>query len=128
MALEKKQIRYIKDGDPRNTVGASKEALIAGSLFSGTTRIVELTVSAIPGFGFYVNDTPFPIRVMSHGDTDQYNIKEQIFKFDSNILALQPIYNIKCEAASLQRLINYNETFSNDQQFLMIDYTEEVNS
>lgn len=126
MTLKKRQIRYVLEGDARNSTGATRANLIGGTLFSSGTRIVELRVTAIPGFGFYVNDTPFPIRVLANGSTDKDADQMFYYDFPAEVLALQPIYSIKVEAASLKRLTDYNSQFS-PPYYLMIDYVEEVN-
>lgn len=126
MAYSKKQIRYLKEGDARNSSNASYETLVAGTLFNTSAHITELKVSAIPGFGFYVNNTPWPIRVLVNGrineDPDMFT-----YTFPANVLASQPIYNIKCEAESVKRLSDYNTAYPNDPHYLLIDYIEEVN-
>lgn len=127
MSLRKRQIRYIKEGDSRNSTGANRINLISGALFSGATRIVDLQISAIPGFGVYINETPFPIRVLSNGDIN--TVDKFMYKFPESILQMQPVYNIRCEAESLDRLQRYNQdsAFSGDPHYLLIDYVEEVN-
>lgn len=120
---KKKQIRYITDGDLRNSENATRNTLISGALFDSKTRIVELKITAIPGFGVFINDTPKPIRIFDEGAVDD----TPTYTFQNNVLALQPVYNIKCEAASIQRLIEYNRIADNQKKALIIDYVEEVN-
>lgn len=127
MTTKKKQIRYFSEGDSRNSVGATRANLIAGTLFGASTRIIELRVTAIPGFGFFVNDTPFPIRVLAYSGINQDDDRNFYYDIPSEVLALQPIYNIKCEASSLTRLGQYNTRFPDDTYPLLIDYVEEVN-
>lgn len=125
-----RQIRYIKEGDPRNSTGATRASLIGGSLFPASTRIVELSVGAMVGFGFFVNDTPTPLRVLRYGDptesSDAYS-RHETFNFPQSVLNMAPIYNIKCEAASIDRLNEWNNNNSNNEEWLFISYTEEVN-
>lgn len=125
-----KQIRYIKEGDPRNSEGATRANLIGGALFSASTKITQLNVGCMVGFGFFVNDTPTPIRILRNGDptesADVYAIYET-YTFPQDVLKMSPIYNIKCEAASIDRLNEWNHNNPNNEEWLFIDYTEEVN-
>lgn len=131
MAVQKqRQIRYVKDGDPRNSSGANRATLIGGALFSASTKIVSLSVGCMVGFGFFVNDTPRPIRILRNGDpreTEESYARHETYTFPENVIKLSPIYNIKCEAASIDRLNDWNQNNSNNEEWLIIDYVEEVN-
>lgn len=132
MVRKQRQMRYVKDGDPRNyPAGLTKEQLISGTCWDTNTRIVELSIQAVIGFGFYVNDTPTPLRILNYQyDPNSTNAKMQIasrkFTFPKSVLQMAPIYNIKMEAESMQRLINYNSTYGEaDEIWLFIDYINE---
>ena len=125
-----RQIRYIKEGDPRNSAGATRASLIGGSLFSASTRITELTIGSMIGFGFFINDTPSPIRILKHGDPtgkEQDYANHETYIFPQDVLNMAPIYNIKCEAASIDRLNEWNNNNPTHEEWLFISYTEEVN-
>ena len=131
MVVQKqRQIRYVKEGDPRNSPGATRASLIGGSLFNANTRITSLSIGSIVGFGFFVNDTPSPLRVLKNGDPTQdaesYGLHET-YTFPPSVLKMAPIYNIKCEAASIDRLNAWNNANTQNEEWLFINYTEEVN-
>ena len=135
MAIQKqRQIRYIKEGDLRNSPGANRATLIGGALFSASTKIVSLKAGCMVGFGFFINDTPSPIRILRNGNLYQTSQDEsasiyalhETYEFPSDVIKLSPIYNIKCEAASIDRLNEWNQNNS-QEEWLIIDYVEEVN-
>lgn len=128
MVRKKRQMRYVKDGDSRNfPAGLTKEQLIAGSRWGTDTRIVELTINALVGFGFYVNDTPTMIRILRPGDPTTAETESRKFTFPTSVLQMNPIYNIRMDAASMERLIQWNQTHVGNEIWLFIDYVNEEN-
>lgn len=130
LVQRQRQIRYIKEGDPRNSSGATRASLVGGSLFDVSAKIVSLSVGCMVGFGFFVNDTPRPIRILKNGDpTTDYKAyaQHETFEFPTDVLTMAPIYNIKCEAASIDRLNAWNNANPNNEEWLFINYVEEVN-
>lgn len=128
MVRKKKQMRYVKDGDARNyPADLTRDQLIAGTRWGTDTRIVELTINAMVGFGFYVNDTPTMIRILHPGDPTQNETESRKFTFPANVLQMNPIYNIKIDAASLARLIAWNQSHVGNEIWLFIDYVNEEN-
>ena len=128
MVTKHKQIRYSYEGDTAfNSDNTNFNTLVSGALFNASTRITKLKIAAIPGFGFYINDTPWPARVLLNGSMNDGNTAMFEYEFPDNILAIQPIYSIKCEAESVKRLSDYNQAYPRDAHYLLIDYWEEVN-
>lgn len=126
MALRQKQIRYIKDGDARNfPAGLTRNQLVGGTIWDSKTRIVSLTISALIGFGFYVNDTPTMIRILHPGNPIEQGSSSYTFTFPARVLNMSPIYNIKMDAASVDRLIAWNTGHPTEERWLFIDYVND---
>lgn len=120
MKTKQAQIRYIKDGDSRNyPEKLTAKDLISGSFLSGSTRIINLTITCIYGLKFYLNDTTTPIEILPQKFSTANSLSEELiaWKYDVNGM---PIYNIKIDGRSLQRFLGYNE---NGSDFLIIDYS-----
>lgn len=124
-----RQIRYFREGYPGNSEGATRANLIGGALFDGNTKIVSLQITALIGFGFFVNDTPSPIRILHNGDPVADYSTHCTFTFPEQIIQLAPIYNVKCEASSIDRVDAWNSQYGDSQpEWLIIDYVEEVDN
>lgn len=127
---EYKQIRYLYDttnSNSPNSPGATRANLIGGALFNDEEKIISCTISGMLGMGFFINDTPSPIRLLKNGDAVDDYANHCTFTFPQQVLNYVPIYNIKVEAASLDRLIAWNKTHPNAPEYLIIDYIVEAN-
>lgn len=144
----KKQIRYIADGDKRNyPENLTRDMLVGGDFLPKNTKITSLKISGIPGMGFYLNDTPNCIRLINR----VANANNETILVDPNsashlltlgtynspkdsknveiVLSHAVVYSIRFDAASVDRLIEYNNLSSivrsNAQKWLIIDYVTE---
>lgn len=148
---QKRQIRYLWDGYVGNyPQDITRAKLISGSWFKSINKITELKITAMMGFGFFVNDTPSPLRVLQNGDPvpledqtitvgsgqEKVTIKGYnticSFEYPTDMLKITPIYNVKCEASSIDKLIHWNQQQANnpnvaEYEWLVIDYVEEGN-
>lgn len=121
-------MRYVKDGDERNyPQSLTREQLISGVFLDQSTRIVSLEINALVGFGFYLNNTPTMIRILHPDSPSQSEVESRRIVIPQTVLAMNPIYNIKFDAASVDRLIAWNTSAAgNDNEvWLFIDYINE---
>lgn len=128
MIRKQRQLRYIKDGDVRNyPANLTRDQLVGGTIWNQNTRIVQLEINAMVGFGFYVNDTPTMIRILHKEDPTLDEIASRKFTFPTSVLQMNPVYNIKMDAASVDRLIAWNTAYPGNEVWLFVDYILEEN-
>lgn len=128
MVRVQRQFRYIKDGDARNyPTSLTRDQLISGAFLDQSTRITHLEINALVGFGFYLNNTPTMVRIMHPGDPSTNEVESRRIVIPDSVLAMNPVYNIKIDAASLDRLIRWNNSSAGNgnEIWLFIDYISE---
>lgn len=100
MAKIIKQFRYYEDGSANNYPQELTAAnMISGKLFfnreNGLTAMTQLSIQAIPGTQFYINNSVDPIII---GQTGLYEL---------NLENLSEISSLKFEKSSIENMSNY---------------------
>lgn len=139
MALKTSQIRYIKDGDPRNyPANLTAAMLTSGSFLDSATRITRLIVQGNFDLAFYLNDTITPIRIapsnLNTGDHQRWDSNDITLPLSSTgkvITDISPIYSLRFDAKALKHFLDVNEQRLSPsgqllENYLFINYTYET--
>lgn len=129
MAIKKGQMRYISDNfsskNYPNNLTASM--LTSGTMFENTIRIHDLKISGGFGLKFFLNDTPTPISIRRNQlHNNPIEFQEWELPTGAQEITNMPIYSLRFEPKSLQHFIDLNNTLTDSQQYLFIDYTYET--
>lgn len=135
MAVKHGQIRYIADNDDRNYPADLTAAhLTSGAMFDPSIRIKDLSISSgILGLKFYINNTPAPLSTRDSG-VSFLSAGEPVktWSLNTDAIANMPIYSLRFDAESIDRLIEYNKprlasnSMNGSPYYLFINYTYTV--
>ena len=119
------QFRFCYNGSPLNyPTSLTYEKLTSGAWLDDNTQLIKLNISGPQGLGFFLNNTPTPIRLLDYNE--EFQVSQ--WSLDENIGTISPVYNIKFEANTLHKLMTENmsinqETNANGYTYIIIDYT-----
>lgn len=120
------QFRYCYDGSPLNYPSSlTYERLTSGIWLDEDIQLIKLDISGPQGLGFFLNNTPTPIRLLDYNE----NFQVSQWSLDETVGNISPVYNIKFEAQSLYKLVQENlsidsELNPNGYTYIIMDYTQ----
>lgn len=122
------QYRYYKDGDRLNSPkNLTYEKLVSGAWLDDNTRFVRLSIEGPQGLGFFLNNTPTPIRLWEYStEAGNDTSGASHWSLPEEVGNASPVYNIKFEAKSLRDFLKTNAESDpkTGYKILIINYTQ----